>query len=160
MLTKRMTTLSTKPSLLAPYEALREKMDHLFNDWLGDMDMEKTAGDGNYFAPRVDVKETEKGLEVWAELPGIELKDIEVELAPTSLTFQGKKETSTEAKEESYFRRERYFGSFYQEIPLPWEIDPSTIKADATFNNGVLTVMIPKPENATLGKKKIEIKAF
>lgn len=154
MLTKRM---STKPSLMAPYEMLREKVDHLFNEWLGDMDVEKTGSDGNYFAPRVDVKETEKGLEVYAELPGIELKDIEVELAPTSLTFQGKKDESTEEKSESYFRRERYFGSFYQEIPLPWEIDPSTIKADAIFNNGVLTVTIPKPAPAQT--RTVEVKA-
>jgi len=152
MLTKR--TLPARRGAFAPFETLREGMDHLFNQWLGEME-EVPMG----FNPRIDFMETDKGLVLTAELPGLEEKDVEVELTRNVLRIKGEKEVGTEEKGESFFRRERSYGLFAREVTLPWEVDPEKVHAEATFKHGVLTVHVPRPVGMKSETKKIAVTA-
>jgi HSP20 family protein len=147
--------------MFSPLLSLREEMDKLFNDWLAAADFEpsRLEGNGDLFIPRMDIAEREQALEVTAELPGVERGDVEIELTKTALIVKGHKNVETEEKKEGYMRRERRFGSFYREIPLPWEVDVTKTAADATFANGVLTVKVPKPKEASKATRKIAIRA-
>lgn len=97
---------------------------------------------GGAWAPMLDVAETKDAMMVKAELPGVEAKDIGIELAGDLLTLKGEKEKRTEEKEERYHRVERTYGAFLRSVRLPMAVDGS--KVTATFKNGVLVVMLPK----------------
>jgi len=79
---------------------------------------------------------------VMAELPGVDAKDIGIELTGDLLTLRGEKEKRTEEKEERYHRTERTYGAFLRSVRLPMAVDGS--KVTATFKNGVLVVTLPK----------------
>ena len=146
--------------MLAPLANLRGEMDKLFNDWLAAADFEPLRvfeGYGEGFLPRIDVCEREKMLEVAVELPGVEPKDIEIELTKHTLILKGQKKVELEEKEEGYFRRERRYGAFLRELALPWEVDPAKVTAEATFTNGVLMVKVPKPKEILQATRKIAI---
>jgi HSP20 family protein len=104
--------------------------------------------------PNVEVSETDKEVKVTAELPGLEQKDVAVELANGMLTISGEKKSETEDKERRF--SERYYGRFERRIPVD---DIETDKVDASFHNGVLTVKLPKSPTAKEKVKKIAIKS-
>jgi HSP20 family protein len=145
--------------MFAPLSNLREEMDRLFNNWLAAADLEPMhlfeGGDG--FQPRIDAVESEKALEVTAELPGIDQGDVEIELTKSSLILKGQKKVETEVEREGYYRKERRFGAFFRELPLPWEVDVAKTSAEATFTNGVLKVMVPKPKGMMQATRKVAI---
>ena len=97
---------------------------------------------GGAWAPMLDVAETKDAMIVQAELPGIEAKDIGIELTGDLLTLKGEKEKMTEEKEERYHRAERTYGAFLRSVRLPMAVDGS--KVTATFKDGVLVVTLPK----------------
>ncbi len=105
---------------------------------------------GGEWSPRVDIAETETAIEVKAELPGLEHKDIDISLERDLLVIKGEKQKETEKKEASFHRVERTYGSFFRALRLPVEVE--TDKVEAVFKNGVLTITLPKSEE---GKKKI-----
>jgi HSP20 family protein len=144
------------PSLVS----LRDDMDRLFNQWLAAADMEPLHlfdGKPESFMPRIDVTESKEGLEVTAELPGVEEKDIEIELGRKTLVLRGQKNVEKEETGEGFHRQERRFGSFYRQIALPWEVDVTKTSAAATFAKGVLHVKVPRPESAEPATRKIAI---
>jgi HSP20 family protein len=97
------------------------------------------------FAPRLDIVEREGEYLVTAELPGIEEKDVHLEVNGNVLTLSGEK-TSEHAQERSGYRwSERSYGSFRRSVQLP-DVQPD--KASASFKNGVLTITLPKAEHA------------
>ncbi|MBS1717607.1 MAG: Hsp20/alpha crystallin family protein [Armatimonadetes bacterium] len=104
--------------------------------------------------PNVDVKETDKEVIFIAELPGLEQKDVEVELNGDILTIHGSREFNKEERKEDYVRIERNYGSFHRSFTLEMPVKPDAISA--TFKNGVLTVTLPKVEGAI--PKKIHVK--
>lgn len=106
--------------------------------------------------PRVDVAETDKEIEVTAELPGMDEKDVEVAIARDSLTIRGEKRHMREEKHKDYHFSERSFGTIQRTIPLPAGVD--TDKVEANFKNGVLTVKVPKVEGDKSEVKKIAVK--
>lgn len=141
-----------------PLERLRDEMDSLFDDFFSGFSMEPFEGRyAKSFSPNVDVSETDKGIKISAELPGMDDKDIEVNLNRDSLTIKGEKKEEKEDKGKDYYHVERSYGSFTRTIPLPVEIESD--KAEAHFKKGVLTVKIPKSAKAVESKKKIAIKA-
>ena len=141
-----------------PFERLRDEMDALFDDFYKGFSMEPFEGHhARSFSPNIDVAETDKEIKVIAELPGMDDKDIEVNLNRDSLTIRGEKKEEKEDKGKDYYHVERSFGSFIRTIPLPVEIESD--KAEAHFKKGVLTVKIPKSAKAIASKKKIAIKA-
>jgi HSP20 family protein len=92
---------------------------------------------------------------VRAELPGVEAKDIDLNLSGDILTVRGEKKEESEKKEKKYFSRESYYGAFERSIRLPAEAQLDNV--EAKFKDGVLNVTLPKSENSR--SKKIEIKA-
>jgi HSP20 family protein len=149
--------------VFAPLVNLRGEMDKLFDEWLGGLDiapLRMFEGEGHAtYVPRIDVVEREAGLEVSAELPGVEEKDLTLELTPRSLILKGEKRVETEVKEEGMVRLERRYGAFFREIPLPWEVEVAKVTPKATFENGVLTIKVPKPAAVASATKKIAIHA-
>lgn len=143
------------------FYALRKEMDrksdHFPSSFLN-MNLFPAKGSslGN-LTPRVDVMETDAEIQVTAELPGMDEKDVEVIFSNESLTIKGEKKAAKEDKEKGHYRMERSYGSFQRDILIPVEVDAE--KIDATFKNGVLTVKFPKIHSAQNDFKKIEVKS-
>jgi HSP20 family protein len=106
------------------------------------------------WSPAVDVSETNGTVMVRAELPGLEAKDIDVDVTDNVLTIRGNKKMEEEKQEEQYYCRESYFGSFQRAFRLPAGVKGEEV--DASFKNGVLKISIPKSKKSA--QKKIEIK--
>lgn len=106
--------------------------------------------------PSTDVSETDDEVEVSIELPGMDEKDIEVNISDEMLTVRGEKKAEREEKKKDYYLSERTYGSFHRAIPLPPGIN--TDKAEATFKKGVLTIRLPKTEEAKSRMRRIEVK--
>lgn len=107
--------------------------------------------------PRSDVVETDDGVEISIELPGMEQGDVEVSLAGDSLTIKGEKKIEKQEEKRGYYVSERSYGSVYRSIPLPPGVDAD--KAEATFRNGVLTVKLPQTADAKAKVKRVEVKS-
>ena len=94
--------------------------------------------------PVVDLYEKDDKFVIKAELPGVEKKDIRIDLKDRVLTLSGERSHDNEVKEENYYRRERSYGKFQRAFTLPADVDSDKIKAE--FKEGVLQVEVPKPE--------------
>jgi HSP20 family protein len=136
-----------------PFSMMRREMDRLFDEFRGVRGGPYETG----FAPAVNLRQTDKGVEVTAELPGIDEKNVEVSLAENVLTIRGEKKEEKEQKEGGWQMSERSFGSFVRTIPLPMEVDED--KVSAQFKNGVLTVMLPTAADTERKTKKIDVKS-
>ena len=104
------------------------------------------SGGTDKWTPSVDVSETEAGFEVRAELPGVAKDDLHVSIKDNLLTLSGEKRQEKVDDTHNYRRVERRYGSFQRRFALPREVETDNIKAE--FNDGVLTLSIPKPEAA------------
>jgi HSP20 family protein len=103
--------------------------------------------------PSVEVVETDKDIRIVAELPGMDEKDVEVSVSDDVLTIRGEKKAEIDDRERAF--SERYYGRFERRIPLPFEVEDD--RAEASFENGVLTVTLPKSPMAEAKTKRIEI---
>ena len=142
-----------------PFYSLRREMNSLFDDFFKGFDLvpfRRESGRSGLFSPSIDIKENDKEVSIKAELPGMDEKDIEVSLTSDTLSIKGEKKEEKEDKSKDYYRMERSYGSFSRTIPLPNGIDSQ--KADAVFKKGVLTITVPKTEEAKTKVKKIEVK--
>jgi len=101
---------------------------------------------GGAWAPAVDIYEHEGNLVLKAELPGIDLKDVDVQVENNVLTLRGERKFDAEVKREEYHRVERAYGTFSRSFTLPNVIDTAKIKAE--FKEGVLRVTLPQREEA------------
>jgi HSP20 family protein len=153
-----------------PLATLRGQMDRLFDEFAGDWHMPSLRREFFDWEPfraplwsrdvvdvRFDLSETDKALEMTAELPGIDEKDVELVLSDGVLTLKGEKRAETEEKEKDYYLSERRYGAFTRSLRLPETVD--TGKIEATFDKGVLRIVAPKRAEAKAKKKKIAIKA-
>ncbi|WP_168879186.1 Hsp20/alpha crystallin family protein [Rhizobium sp. P28RR-XV] len=156
-------TLTAQDQGWFPFENLRREVDRLFDDFtptswhrpFGRLSQAKSFS--IITAPAVDVIEKENAYEITAELPGIDAKNVDVKLSNSTLSIKGEKEETKEEKEKEYFLSERRFGSFQRNFQLPEGIDAA--KIEASFANGVLTIVLPKTAEARKGERKIAIKA-
>jgi HSP20 family protein len=144
------------------YEPLldfQREMNRLFDDFFTDFPLAPRWGERDLpsagFSPRVDVSETEKEVRISAELPGMDEKDITVEMADEAITVRGEKKEEKEDKGKNWYRREQSYGSFHRVIPLPASVDGE--KAKAKFKKGVLTITVPKREGERPDRKTITI---
>ncbi|ADZ71925.1 Hsp20/alpha crystallin family protein [Polymorphum gilvum] len=136
-----------------PFAVMRKEMNRLFGE------VQKKLPDVEWFGagfPAIDVTETEAGLELTAELPGVAEKDIDISVSDRLLTIKGEKRAEKEIKEEDRHVTERSYGSFRRAMTLPFAPDPD--KVEAHMDNGVLTVHLPKPVEAQEQTRKIEVK--
>ena len=108
------------------------------------------AGGGNgqltNYAPAVDIEETDEAVVLSADLPGVDEKDIEITVHQGVLVLAGKREDNREEETENSLYRERRYGSFFRRFRLGSKVDPDAIVA--AYKNGVLTVTLPKKEEA------------
>ncbi|MGV3618510.1 MAG: Hsp20/alpha crystallin family protein [Fimbriimonas sp.] len=108
---------------------------------------------GSLWIPSVDVKENDKELTFIAELPGMEEKDVQVELSGDLLTLRGERSFDKEEREENYLRIERSYGSFQRVFPINTPVKPDQIAA--RFKDGILTITVPKAEG--VAKQRIPV---
>ena len=143
-----------------PVRALQSDINRVFEEFWRSFHLPfsrlRDDNGGTVTEPSIDVRETDQELEVKAELPGMEEKDIEVGVTPGLLTIAGQKESERETQEQSYVLRERSFGRFERVIPLPDGVDIDSAKA--TFKNGLLTISIPKTREAQAALKRVAVK--
>jgi HSP20 family protein len=144
-----------------PYRDFQREMNRLFDDFFMDFPLAPRWGERDLpsaaFSPRVDVSETDKDVIVSAELPGMDEKDISVEMDDAAITIRGEKQEEKEDKGKNWYSREQSYGSFHRAIPLPASVDGS--KAKAKFKKGVLTVTIPKHEEEQTKRKTLTIES-
>ena len=110
----------------------------------------------NAWVPALDIRETEDRFEVTVDLPGMRSEDVEVTFEDGTLTIRGQREFTREEGEGQYHRIERSYGSFARSVRLPRVADPERI--EASFDNGVLTVLVPKRDEAKA--RTIEVTAM
>jgi HSP20 family protein len=136
-----------------PLLTLHREMNRVFNDVFHGFNLVPFDFDRTLAWPNVEVSETDKEVKVTADLPGLEEKDVEVELANGVLAIKGEKKTETEDKERMF--SERFYGRFERQIPIGTEIEED--KVEASFKNGVLAVTMPKSAEAQAKVKRIAI---
>lgn len=148
----------------APLQNLRDEIEQLFDDFDPFHSRARFAlprlasGRLQTWAvnPAMDLVERDGGYEISAELPGMDMKDIEIKLSNGSLIIKGEKREETEERKEDCLHSERRYGSFYRSMRLPDDVD--TDKISAGNANGVLTVELPKSAEARQSERKIEVK--
>ena len=136
-----------------PFVTLRREMDRLFDDAFRGFGVPSLGFGRNGGWPSLEVSESEKDVKVTAELAGLDEKDVEVLLAEGVLTIRGEKKSETEDKGRHF--SERYYGRFERRVALPAEVDED--KVQASFENGVLTVTMPKSAKAQERVKRIPL---
>ena len=120
------------------------RMNRLFEDFF-----QPTVFSGEETAPwnwqpTADLYETDNQFVITAELPGVDKKDIGVDVKGRVLTLSGERSSENEVKEKNYHHEERIYGKFERSFTLPADVDPDKVKAD--YKDGILKIEIPKPE--------------
>jgi HSP20 family protein len=154
---RRSKNLPVRHEAAPPVVSLQQEVNRLFDRFFDDFDLEPSSwrSDLESFHPRVDVSEADDEIEIRAELPGVDEKDIEVSVSNDAVTLKGEKREEKEEKHRDYYRREQSYGSFHRVIPLGGDVDAD--KAEASFKHGVLKVTLPKSARAQ--KKKITVES-
>lgn len=132
--------------------SIQSEMNRLFGRTYGGDSSEITRG---AWAPALDVSETQEKFVIMMELPGVSPEDVDISVEDSTLVVRGERRFYGEENEESFHRIERRFGEFARTLTLPSTADAQNIQA--SFDGGVLTIEVPKREEAK--PKKITIKA-
>ncbi|SAL68867.1 heat shock protein Hsp20 [Caballeronia udeis] len=135
-----------------PWRAMSDLFQEpFFNErdrWFGDFSPAR-------FRPRIDVVDDGKALRITAELPGVSREDIQTSVEAGALVIRGEKKQDQRTEEDGCYRLERAHGAFMRRIPLPDGVDVEHI--DARFDNGVLTLNLPKTETSASTVRNIDI---
>ena len=107
------------------------------------------------WAPSVDIFETDNELVLKADIPGVDQKDIDIQLENGTLSLKGERKFERDQKNKGFHRQERSYGSFVRYFTVPETIDSENVKAD--FQAGVLTVTLPKKEIAKPKAIKVQV---
>jgi HSP20 family protein len=132
-----------------PFTTLRREMDRLFDDTFRSFGLTSSGFGRGVSWPSVEVSETESEVRITAEVPGLAEKDIELTLDNGVLTLRGERKAETEDKDRGY--SERFYGRFERRIALPSSVEEE--KANARFDNGVLTVTLSKSPELARGRR-------
>ena len=138
-----------------PFAVMRrmsEEMDRMFGQAFGSTH----SGTSRGWYPAVEVNEQNGQLQVHAELPGLKPENVKVEITDDALIIHGERKYEREHQEGKAYRSERHYGEFYREIPLPEGVKADQAKAQ--FNNGVLEITVPVPEE-TSRRREIPIQS-
>jgi HSP20 family protein len=146
-------TVLTRWEPFREFSTLQDRMNRLFREsYSGSQDESLTT---STFAPAVDVYEDEHQVTLKIEVPGIDEKDIDVQVENNTLTVHGERKIEKEEKEENYRRVERQYGSFTRTFTLPQTVD--TEKVSATYDKGVLKIALPKKAEAKPKQIKVNV---
>jgi HSP20 family protein len=139
-----------------PFGSLFREVQKTFEDFSRRSPIAGLGSD--MLAPRIDIAESKDAIDLTAELPGIDEKDVDVTLADGVLTIRGQKkaERDEKDKDKNWHVVERSYGSFSRTISLPF--DPDSAKVEAKFEKGVLHIHLPKPAEVAKKQQKIEVK--
>ena len=136
-----------------PYRTLNnleKELNHFLGDYTGSFNHENKSD----WQPSTQIVEKKNAFDVALELPGVNKEDVTINLKGDVLTIQGEKKSEKPAEQEKYDICERQFGSFARSFTLPKTADPTGIQA--AFNNGILSITIPKAEQAQPKNIKIQ----
>jgi HSP20 family protein len=151
-----------------PFDNLRREIDRAFDAvrrgfWrspvgrrVTDIEPFWTSAAGWGLNPAVDVVDKDGRYEIRAELPGMTAENIDVQFADGTLTIKGEKKEEKEEKKEDFYLSERRYGTFQRSFVVPQGVDPA--KIEATFKDGVLTIMLAKSPDSKKPQQKITIK--
>jgi len=129
---------------------LQDRMSRIFDEAL----MKYKGGGGAWFPP-VDIYETEERIILKAELPGIDMDSIQIDVKESAITLKGERKLEKNLKEENYHRMERFYGTFQRVFNLPYIIEKNDIKA--TFKDGVLKITVLKQKETQIKAVKIPV---
>lgn len=143
---------------------LHQQLDSLFNETTKRLGFPSLFNDNfwggresmvDFFKPSLDIKESEQGYTIEIDMPGLDKKDVHIELDARTLTISGEKLRQSQRDDSHYHRTERCYGRFQRVLSLPSNADTETLKAN--FASGVLTLTIDKAANDLPRSKRIEI---
>lgn len=142
---------------------LRERTTRLFGQWLPSRALRRDEATGGllpsfwtgFGGPAVDIEDRNNEVVVTAELPGLDSKDFNVEVEADRLILRGEKKAETEKHDKTYYYRESSYGSFHRVVPLPAEVKRDDAKA--RYKNGVLTVTLPKTDEARARRINVKV---
>ncbi len=134
---------------------LQDRINQLFDDSFPHQHQDDETVPLCAWTPSVDIYETEQGVVIAADLPGVNKEDVVVEVKDDLLTISGQRSADPQCQATNYYRRERTCGNFHRAFTLHAMIAPDQIKA--TFKNGVLMVSIPNPEEDKPRQIKVDI---
>ncbi len=138
-----------------PFQDLA-RFDDDFDGFYDSMVRRLFAHDMRSWMPAIDIAENNVNIEVRAEIPGMNKDDLKVTVDGGILSISGERKKESETKDKKYHRIERYYGKFSRTINLPYDTDPSKVKA--TYKDGILTITLPKPEAAKTKEIDVEVK--
>jgi HSP20 family protein len=162
---RQQTSQPSADRLYHPVAQLQQEMDRLFADFFTGFGSFPSRRHGGLFAgaltsgllkPTLDIGANDREYTISVEVPGVDQKDVKIEITNNTLTIRGEKKQETEEKEKNFYRMERSYGSFQRTLSLPEDADQG--KINATFKNGVLTVTMPRKTLPQTEVKRIEIK--
>ena len=155
---------ATKAADWQPFEALRNQVDRLFHDFqtgflrapffrsLPDIEPFWRRDLGFNVTPAIDIVEKDKAFEVTAELPGLDAKNIDLQLANGVLTIKGEKQEEKEEKTKDRYVSERRYGSFRRSLQVPGSVDAEQDRSN--YKSGVLTVTLPKSRKRRRSRRR------
>lgn len=134
---------------------LERRMGRIFNEPVVFTDWAVPELAGSAWVPAVDIFEEPEHIRIVAEIPGVKPEDFKISVEDNVLTISGSKEQVAEEKAEKVHRYERSYGSFERSFTLPGTVDPGAIKA--TYEHGVLSIVLPKLEKAKARQIKVDV---
>jgi HSP20 family protein len=125
-------------------DSLRRQMDRLFDDFMhtsSDLSLLPKATEATW-APAIELKETDSEILLKAQIPGIEAKDLDIQVTQDAVSITGEKQEEAKTEDKGMFRSEFRYGQFQRLIPLPASVNNEQVKSE--FKNGVLMLTLPK----------------
>jgi HSP20 family protein len=147
-------TVLTRFEPFREFSTLQDRINRVFRESYRGAEGDESLTTSS-FAPAVDVYEDEHKVTLKIEVPGIEEKDIDVQIENNVLTVHGERKIEKEEKEENYRRVERQYGSFTRTFTLPTTVDTESVSA--TYDKGVLKIALPKKAEAKPKQIKVNV---
>ena len=135
-------------------ESLQKEMNRLF-DRLVPTDVGNGEKMGLSFIPAAEITETPEAVQIKLEIPGMEAKDLNLEVTANSLTINGERKSEIKTEEEGFTRTEFRYGKFHRVIPLPVQVDNTNVAAE--YKDGILNLTLPKAEEEKNKVVKVSI---
>jgi HSP20 family protein len=137
-------------------ESFRQQMDRLFDDWITPTRFPLLSnGEDVIWAPAIELNETDTDITLKAQIPGLDAKDLNVEVGEDAVLIAGEHQQEKQTEEQGIFRSEFQYGRFERSVPLPVSVKTDQVKSE--FKNGVLTLTLPKAEAAHRKVVKLDL---